>query len=120
MTEPLGRARWYITRHAVERYMYARRWPDDDPHWERAEAELLDTCNDAALRGTDAQRRELWRSPKQPRAGRVRCCSRHDPPMTGGALRWVVDPRPHPGGELPAVVWVGYGAPSSRYYGPST
>lgn len=95
-------APWYVTEHAVNCYVFARHWPDDDQHWERAEAELLDMCSAATFRARDRLGRELWRSPRR----------------SGRGLRWVIDPRAHPGGPLPAVVWVGYAAPPVRYFDP--
>jgi hypothetical protein len=92
-------ARWYVTEHAVDRYVFARRWPRDDAHWQRAEAELLELSAHASYRERHGAI-EVWRSPKR----------------TGGGLRWVIDTRPHPGGPLARVVWVGYSAPPSRYY----
>jgi len=92
--------RWYITEHAVNCYVRALRWPDTDANWERAQAELIRGSTEASYRRTDRQGRELWRSPKR----------------TGGGLRWVVDPRPHAGGPLPRVAWVGFGAPPAALF----
>jgi hypothetical protein len=96
------KGRWYITEHAVNGYVFARRWPKDDEHWQLAESELIRISEDASYRRTDRHGRELWRSPSR----------------TGGGLRWVIDPRPHPGGPLPRVAWVGFGKPPDHFFEP--
>jgi len=89
--------RWYLTDSAVNCYVFARRWTDSAESLLRAEAELLRLMPDAAFRARDTYGRELWRSPKN----------------TGGGLRWVVDPRPHPHptDRRPRVLWVGQARP---------
>jgi hypothetical protein len=54
--------RWYITQHAVDRYVHAMRWPGSDASWERAESALPAMCAHATYRATDRQSREEWRS----------------------------------------------------------
>lgn len=73
--------------------MRIRHWPDDDAHFARAEDELL-AMSAAATFKERRQHFEAWRSPKR----------------TGGGLHWLIDTRPHPGGTLPRVIWVGLGA----------
>ena len=92
-------ARWYITAHAVERYMHVRRFPE--PDFARAERELLALAPSAKLRQTDTQGRELYRSgmPLQ--------------------LRWVVSHAQRVEGPLPQVVWVGQGKPPGRHWTPA-
>ena len=96
-------ARWYITQHAVQRYMHARRWPDDDAHFERAEDELLEMSAHANFRRREKHLEE-WRSPRR----------------TGGGLRWLVDtrrPATFVGGiPLARVVWVGYHAAPFEHF----
>lgn len=94
--------RWYITQHALERYMHLRRYDDDaDEDFERAERELLELMPTARYRATDSLGRQLWRS------GR---------PLQ---LRWVVSVAKRREGELPQVVWVGQARPPEKWWAPS-
>jgi hypothetical protein len=91
--------RWYITHHAIERYMFARRMPDTDAAFERAERELIGLMRTATHRETRGDL-QLWRSPQH----------------TGRGLRWIVSFAKRPEGELPQVVWVGQGRPPKKWW----
>jgi len=96
--------RWYLTDSAVNCFVFARRYPDTNEALRQAESELEAMIETAGFRQRDRYGRELWRSPKR----------------TGGALRWVLDPRPgaHSSDKRPRVIWVGFGAPPSRVWAP--
>jgi hypothetical protein len=90
--------RWYITHHAIERYMFARRMPDTDEAFERAESEMIEMMPRTAHKQTIGSM-QLWRSGARDRQ-----------------LRWVVSTAPHPHGDLPQVVWVGYARPPEQWW----
>lgn len=104
------KARWYVTHSAVNNFVDARKWPDDDAHFEKAEDELLQMCNEADFRSRDTAGRELWRSPRRTGSGLRWVVDRRQPQLTlGGAIK---DPRPR-------VIWVGYGRPPERVWTPA-
>lgn len=99
----MSKPRWYLTDSAVNCFVFERRYPDTDAMLRRAEAELEALMPNAGYRQRDRYGRQLWRSPRR----------------TGGALRWVVDPRPHhPVDRRPRVIWVGCCAPPGRVWAP--
>jgi hypothetical protein len=87
---------WHLTQHAIERYQHVRGWRTADDA--RARIELQELAQHATYRdGVDGL--ERWRSPKR----------------SGGGLRWLIDTRVARG-DLPRVVWVGYGAPPLDHF----
>jgi hypothetical protein len=100
MTNP----RWFLTESAVNCFVFVRRYPSDNDAKRQAESELAAMIPAASFRQRDRYGRQLWRSPRR----------------TGGALRWIVDPRPgaHSSDKRPRVIWVGCGAPPFRVWAP--
>jgi hypothetical protein len=94
--------KWYLTDSAVNCFVFLRRYPDSDESMRRAEAELEKMIPHAGFRARDRYGRQMYRSPKR----------------TGGALRWVVDPRPRLPDQRPRVIWVGRGVPPAGVWAP--
>jgi hypothetical protein len=103
------KSRWYITHSAVNSYVNARKWPDDDAHFEKAEDALLQMCGEAEFRSRDTEGRELWKSPRRTGSGLRWVVDRRQPQLTRGAIK---DPRPR-------VIWVGYGRPPEHLWTPA-
>ena len=91
----------YITRFALERYLYAKHMRRDERSISRAIDALRADFARASLRQTDLLGRELWRMSCAPK------------------LRFVLSYAPHPGGDLPQLIWCGSGRPPARHWSPA-
>lgn len=104
---PRPTARWLLTPHAIEGFAYALRdtrganvrRPYTPEELEAAADRLAELVDTAKLRATDAEGRELYRSPK-----------------SSYGLRWVVSHSRRSEGNLPQVVWVGLGRPPEQHW----
>lgn len=81
---------WYITMQAVESYLRILGWPEDDDHWLRAEAQLVQMARETVASG---------REPRPTASGILRY--RGPRPRRLGL---VVSTAPHPDGPLPQLV----------------